>query len=152
MAILRAITARAGTCPFLDLWEKQQGRVGTDLWGGPSWSNKYKPGKFHCPKAKREEKVSPSISYGRKEERGRKVKQGNFSELKTLPLCVRGGEAFYPGGWWRTWNHFREEKCPQQVFREVPQLKSQPWKQAHRVSTGDAWTLACVMLTDVAEE
>lgn len=58
IAILRAITARAGTCPFLDLWEKQQGRVGPDLWGGPSGSNRYKPGKFHCPKAKREEKVS----------------------------------------------------------------------------------------------
>lgn len=106
VAILRAVTARAGTCPFLDPWEKQQGRVGPDLWGGPSWSNRYKPGKFHSPKAKREEKVSHRLSYERSGKEGLRSSRVT-SGLKTL--YVRGRKALYPGGWERTWKHFQKE-------------------------------------------
>lgn len=119
VAILRAVTARAGTCPFLDLREKQQGRVGPDLWGGPSWSNRYKPGKFHSPKAKREEKVSPRLSYERSGKEGLRSSRVT-SGLKTL--YMRGGEALYPGGWQRTWKHFQKEDVLNKSSEKSPRL------------------------------
>lgn len=101
------------------------------------------------PEGKEGRKSQPQTQLRTKWGRGLKVKQGNF---RTEDSARERWRSLVPRGLTEDMEAFSGGRCPQQVFREVPQVKSQPRKQVHRMKIlAMLGHSACVMLTEVVE-